>query len=87
MLFKCYKLYKKISKDCIMEKNIRKNNKAKPAHNKRLALRQPKGCLRVRKNTSRAVRPLWCFLLTTFGAGDIATQVLLPAPNVANLER
>ena len=70
-----------------MIKILCKMEYGRTAHNKRLALRQPKGCLRVRKNTSRAICPLWCFLLTTFGAGDIATQVLLPTPNVANLER
>jgi len=40
--------------------NYRK--KSKPAFNKRYTLRSPVRAARVPENTSRAVRPLWCFL-------------------------
>ena len=52
--------------------------KAKPALNKRLALRRLSAA-RVPQNASRRFAPLWCFATPHFASPGLATQALIRA--------
>ena len=54
------------------------NEIAKPALNKRLALRRLTAA-RVPQNTSRAFSPLWCFAPPHFASPGLAPQALIRA--------